>query len=51
MSRIRLTTGAHARAGRFHAARGWNREPVSATEIACTLARPAMRAEVVSLSP
>jgi hypothetical protein len=39
------------RADRFYAARGWNREPVSATEIAYTLARPALRAEVVSLAP
>jgi GNAT superfamily N-acetyltransferase len=50
-ARVRLTTGADTRADRFYAARGWNREPVSATEIAYTLARPALRAEVVSLAP
>jgi GNAT superfamily N-acetyltransferase len=44
--RIRLTTGAGTRADRFYAAQGWQREPVSATEIAYTLARP-----VVSLAP
>jgi GNAT superfamily N-acetyltransferase len=45
---IRLTTGAGTRADRFYAARGWRREPVSATEIAYFLVRPA---EVVSLTP
>jgi GNAT superfamily N-acetyltransferase len=49
--RVRLTTGADTRADRFYAARGWRREPVSATEIAYTLTRPSARAEVVSLSP
>ena len=37
--RIRLTTGADTRADRFYLARGWRREPVSASEIAYTLAR------------
>jgi GNAT superfamily N-acetyltransferase len=45
--RIRLTTGAGTRADRFYAARGWRREPVSASEIAYVLTR----AEVVSLTP
>jgi GNAT superfamily N-acetyltransferase len=43
---IRLTTGAGTRADRFYAAQGWRREPVGASEIAYTLARP-----VVSLTP
>ena len=45
-AQIRLTTGAHTRADRFYAARGWRRESVGESEIAYTLARP-----VVSLSP
>jgi GNAT superfamily N-acetyltransferase len=45
---IRLTTGAGTRADRFYAAQGWRREPVSGTEIAYFLARPA---EVVCLAP
>ena len=45
---IRLTTGAGTRADRFYAAQGWRREPVSSTEIAYVLARPA---EVVCLAP
>ena len=45
-AQIRLTTGAGTRADRFYAAQGWRSAPVSATEIAYTLARP-----VVSLAP
>lgn len=43
---IRLTTGAGTRADRFYAAQGWRREPLGASEITYTLARP-----VVSLAP
>ena len=46
--RIRLTTGAATRADRFYAAQGWQREPVSASEIAYTLTRPAACSDVVS---
>jgi GNAT superfamily N-acetyltransferase len=45
-ARVRLTTGAGTRADRFYAAQGWQREPMSESEIAYTLARP-----VVSLTP
>jgi GNAT superfamily N-acetyltransferase len=38
--RVHLSTGANTRADRFYAAQGWVRNPVSASEIAYSLARP-----------
>lgn len=38
--RVRLSTTAGTRADRFYAAQGWQREPVSATEVAYSLAKP-----------
>ena len=38
--RVHLSTGANTRADRFYAAQGWVRKPVSASEIAYSLARP-----------
>lgn len=37
---VHLSTGADTRADRFYAAQGWVRRPVSASEIAYSLARP-----------
>jgi GNAT superfamily N-acetyltransferase len=37
---IQLTTGAGTRADRFYATQGWLRRPVSASEVAYSLARP-----------
>lgn len=38
--RVHLSTGVNTRADRFYAAQGWTRKPVSASEIAYSLARP-----------
>ena len=38
---VSLSTGANTRADRFYAAQGWQRQPVSASEIAYSLGKPA----------
>jgi GNAT superfamily N-acetyltransferase len=40
VDRVHLSTGANTRADRFYAAQGWVRKPVSASDIAYSLARP-----------
>ena len=39
---VHLSTSAGTRADRFYAAQGWQRAPISATEVAYSLARPGL---------
>lgn len=41
---VHLSTTADTRADRFYAAQGWQRAPISATEVAYSLARPGLAA-------
>lgn len=41
---VHLSTTAGTRADRFYAAQGWQRAPISATEVAYSLARPCLAA-------